>query len=145
MPSTTYTTHSCEETQRVAAKLASTLVGGEFISLIGDLGAGKTTFTQGVVVALGSKARAKSPTFSVINEYPVVDHPSIRRVVHCDFYRLSTSLELRALELDEYRRPDTVMIVEWPNILPDVEWHADITVTLTHGGEAERTIEITGV
>ena len=108
----TYLSFSGEETKGIAAALAKELRGGEFICLIGDLGAGKTTFTQGLAAALGSKVRAKSPTFTVVNEYPVVDHPTIRLIVHCDFYRLTKSSELRAIELDEYRRPDTVIIVE---------------------------------
>ena len=141
----TYNTHSAEETKVIAANLANTLRGGEFISLIGDLGAGKTTFTQGLVAALGSAARVKSPTVTVMNEYPVVGHASIRRVVHCDLYRFTKTSEIGALELDEYRRPDTIIIAEWPNILADVDWKPDITVTLRHGfGEDsnDRGIEI---
>ncbi len=141
-------THSGEETKAVAANLAKELHGGEFISLIGDLGAGKTTFTQGLVAALGSTARVKSPTFTVMNEYPVASHPSIRRVVHCDLYRFTQTSEIGALELDEYRRPDTVILAEWPNILADVDWKPDITVTLKHGADEDssaRTIEIVGI
>lgn len=126
----------------MAAELAATLRGGEFISLIGDLGAGKTTFTQGLVAALGSKARVKSPTFTVMNEYSVVGHPSIGRVIHCDLYRFSKASELGALELDEYRRPDTIIIAEWPNMLPDVAWRPDVTVTLEHAGGDERVVTI---
>jgi len=126
----------------VAAELALTLVGGEFISLIGDLGAGKTTFTQGLVAALGSVARVKSPTFTVMNEYPVVGHASIKRVIHCDLYRFSKASELGALELDEYRRPDTIILAEWANILPDVAWKPDVTVTLEHAGGDSRVIAI---
>lgn len=142
MNNTTHVTNSREETQRVAVELALTLRGGEFISLVGDLGTGKTTFTQGLVAALGSTARVKSPTFSVMNEYPVVGHPSITRVIHCDFYRLSTSSELGALEMDEYRRPDTVIIAEWPDMLPDVEWRPDVTVALEHAGGDNRRIVV---
>lgn len=142
MTDMTYTTHSREETQKVAAELALTLRGGEFISLVGDLGAGKTTFTQGLVAVLGSTARVKSPTFTVMNEYPVVGHASIKRVIHCDLYRFSKASELGALELDEYRRPDTIILAEWTNILPDVAWQPDVTVTLEHGGGDDRTITI---
>lgn len=138
----TYTTHSREETQKVAAELASTLRGGEFISLVGDLGAGKTTFTQGLVAALGSTARVKSPTFTVMNEYPVAGHASITRVIHCDLYRFSKASELGALELDEYRRPDTIILAEWTNILPDVAWQPDVTVTLAHAGGNDRIVAI---
>jgi tRNA threonylcarbamoyladenosine biosynthesis protein TsaE len=144
----TTTTRSAEETKGIAANLAQELQGGEFISLIGDLGAGKTTFTQGLVAALGSTARVKSPTFTVMNEYPVQSHPSIRRVVHCDLYRFTKTNEIGALELDEYRRPDTVIIAEWPNILADVDWKPDITVTLKHGADEdsnERSVEIQGI
>jgi tRNA threonylcarbamoyladenosine biosynthesis protein TsaE len=144
----TTTTRSAQETQRIAASLAQELRGGEFISLIGELGAGKTTFTQGLVAALGSTARVKSPTFTVMNEYPVEKHPSITRVVHCDLYRFTEVSEIGALELDEYRRPNTVIIAEWPNILTDVDWKPDITVILRHSSDEdsrERTIEIEGM
>lgn len=138
----TITTHSAEETKAVAAKLAADMHGGEFVALVGDLGAGKTTFTQGFVAALGSKARVKSPTFTVMNEYIVDGHPTIRRVVHIDFYRFSTAQEVRALELEEYRRPDVVIIAEWPNALPDVDWRPTHVVTFTQGSGDERVIEV---
>src|SRR3989339_216079 len=99
-----YVTHSAEETKHVAAEVAAQLRGGEFLALVGDLGAGKTTFTQGLVAALGSSARVKSPTFTVMNEYVVDRHPTVQRVVHIDFYRFTTEAEVRALELETYRR-----------------------------------------
>lgn len=139
----THTTHSAEETQKIAADLAKTLKGGEFISLIGDLGAGKTTFTRGLVEALGGTVRVKSPTFTVMNEYPV-DHGSIKRVVHIDFYRFSDEAELSALALEDERRSDTVILAEWPNALAGVEWQEDIRIEITLGtSENERTITVT--
>lgn len=136
------TTHSAKETQAIAAQFAAQLTGGEFITLQGDLGAGKTTFTKGLVAALGSSARVKSPTFTVMNEYVVTNHPSITRVVHCDFYRFTKASELGALELEGYRNPSTVIIAEWPDALPTVEWNPDYTVVLEHGGGDERKIII---
>lgn len=85
------------------------------IELIGELGSGKTTFVRGVVEALGSNTRVKSPTFTVMNEYPV-EHDAIKRVVHLDLYRFKTPQELEALELDDYIAEDSVVFVEWPNI-----------------------------
>lgn len=142
MTKTTYHADSAEETKAIAAELAQHLVGGEFIALIGDLGAGKTTFTQGLVAAIGSTARVKSPTFTVMNEYGVSSHPTIRRVVHCDFYRFTRAEELNALELDEYRRLDTVIVAEWPDALPTVQWEPTHTVYLAHKGEDSREIVI---
>lgn len=135
-------THSAEETREVAHKVADMLHGGEFVALIGDLGAGKTTFIQGVVAALGSSARVKSPTFTVMNEYPISSHPTITRVVHCDFYRFTYAREVGALELEEYQTPDTVIFAEWPNILPDMTWNPDIEIVIAHAGGDDRTIEI---
>ncbi len=134
--------HSLEESHAIAAVLAKQLVGGERIILIGDLGAGKTTFTQGLVAALGSTARVKSPTFTVMNEYPVTGHPTIHRVVHCDMYRFTAPEELRALELEEYQSPDTVLIIEWPDALPTVDWHPTHIVRIGHIDEHSRSIVI---
>jgi tRNA threonylcarbamoyladenosine biosynthesis protein TsaE len=139
---TAFSTSSPERTQEIAAELARQLVGGEFLALIGDLGAGKTTFTQGLVAAIGSNARVKSPTFTVMNEYAVLNHPTIRRVIHCDFYRFTKAEELGALELDEYRRPDTVIVAEWPDALPTVAWDPTYTVIIRHVDEHSREITI---
>jgi len=135
-------THSAEETKAVAAEFAGRLQGGEFVALVGDLGSGKTTFTQGLVAALGSTARVKSPTFTVMNEYAVNSHPTIRRVVHLDFYRFTTEAEVRALELETYRRPDIVIIAEWPNALPTVDWGVTQEVRIAQGEGDERVIEV---
>ncbi len=137
-----YTTNSAQETMAIAADFAMTLKGGEFISLIGDLGAGKTTFTRGLVEALGGSVRVKSPTFTVMNEYPV-DSGNIKRVVHIDFYRFTDQSELEALSLEDERRPDTVILAEWPNVFPDLIWSADVEVAIGHGNlEQLRSIKI---
>jgi tRNA threonylcarbamoyladenosine biosynthesis protein TsaE len=140
-------THSAEETKALAEDLAKTLKGGEVIALVGDLGAGKTTFVQGLVVALGSSARVKSPTFTVMNEYKIdqkggVLNPVISRVIHVDFYRFSDEKELGALSLEDERRPDTVILAEWPNIFRNDVLKPDITVKFEHGNGDERMIEI---
>ncbi|HCC84003.1 TPA: tRNA (adenosine(37)-N6)-threonylcarbamoyltransferase complex ATPase subunit type 1 TsaE [Candidatus Uhrbacteria bacterium] len=143
-------THNAAETQAIAADLARTLHGGEVIALIGDLGAGKTTFVQGLALALGVTDRVKSPTFSVMNEYRVPDRArpghgvvinSIKRLIHVDLYRLQTDAELSALSLADERRADTILLIEWPNAV-SVDLAPDITVTIEHQGEDEREITI---
>ncbi len=134
-------THSAEETQQVAKDFAATLKGGEVISLIGDLGAGKTTFTRGLVEALGGTVRVKSPTFTVMNEYPV-NAGSIKRVVHIDFYRFEGAEELPALSLEDERRPDTVILAEWPNVFSEATWRDDYMVKIVHVEPETREIVI---
>jgi tRNA threonylcarbamoyladenosine biosynthesis protein TsaE len=112
----THTTKNEDETLALAGEFAKTLKGGEVIELVGDLGSGKTTFVRGIVVALGSSVRVKSPTFTILNEYPV-NHESIKRIVHIDLYRFKDASELEALALDDYRCDDTVILIEWPRIL----------------------------
>ena len=110
-----YVTASEEETKKLAADFASKLSGGEFVELIGDLGSGKTTFVRGAVEAMGSSARVKSPTFTVMNEYPV-EGKTIKRVAHLDLYRFEDPVQLEALALEDYKRADTVVFIEWPDI-----------------------------
>lgn len=138
-----YITRSAEETKNVARELAKSLKGGEFVALIGDLGAGKTTFVQGLVEALGSTARVKSPTFTVMNEYKVEPPKNgIARVVHVDFYRFSEEGELSALSLEDEKRQDTVILAEWPNVFEKTIFTPDLTIILTHKGSDEREIQI---
>lgn len=138
----TYTTNGPEETKTIATTVAATLKGGELIFLIGDLGAGKTTFVQGLAAALGANTRVTSPTFSIMNEYPC-SKGSIRRLVHLDLYRFTDASELSALALEDEKRPDTVIVIEWPNAIEGFPWTPDVTVTFLHEGEDRRTIEVT--
>lgn len=110
-----YITKSEEETKNIAADFAAKLIGGEVVELIGDLGSGKTTFVRGVVDALGSSARVKSPTFTVMNEYPV-NGETIKRIAHLDLYRFKDPVQLEALALGDYKRSDTIIFIEWPDV-----------------------------
>ena len=96
-------------TRAAGAQLAATLQGGEAIALVGELGAGKTTFVAGLVEALGGGAAA-SPTFSLLNEYP-----GGRLIVwHCDLYRIERERELAELGLDDViGDPRGILLVEW--------------------------------
>jgi tRNA threonylcarbamoyladenosine biosynthesis protein TsaE len=96
-------------TRAAGARLAGALRGGETVALVGELGAGKTTFVAGLVEALGGGAAA-SPTFSLINEYP-----GGRLVVwHADLYRIEREAELAELGLDDVIGDVRgVVLVEW--------------------------------
>lgn len=95
-------------TQAIAARLAPCCRAGDVIVLTGDLGAGKTTFTQGLARALGITAPVTSPTFVIAREHPGTPaHPGL---VHVDAYRLGGALELDDLDVDTEH---SVVVVEW--------------------------------
>ena len=98
------------DTLELGAALAGTLRPGMSIHLVGDLGAGKTTFARGVLRGLGFIGRVKSPTFTVVEVYEL----SRLDFYHFDFYRFEDPQELREAGLGEYFRSDAVCLVEWP-------------------------------
>ena len=98
-----------EATAAAGARLAALVRGGDAIALVGELGAGKTTFTAGLVAALGG-AGAHSPTFSLVHEY--TDGRLI--VWHADLYRIEREAELAELGLDDaFGDRRGIVIVEW--------------------------------
>lgn len=107
-------THSTEETDALAARVASLLAPGDFISLKGDLGAGKTRFAQGVAKALGVAPGipVTSPTYTLMNI-----HEARIPLYHFDLYRLSSEAEIVDLGFAEYFNGDGVCLVEWPEKL----------------------------
>ena len=122
-----------EATVRAGAALAALLRGGEAIALVGDLGAGKTTFVGGLVAALGG-GPATSPTFALVNDYT----GGRLRVVHADLYRIEREAELVELGLDDaIGDPKTVVIVEWADRFP-VMPRDHLVVELQH--EADRRV-----
>lgn len=102
---------SVNETKEIAARLAKTLKRGDIVLLDGDLGAGKTMFTQGVVDELsGGKLSANSPTFVILNIYDTDP-----KIYHFDLYRVQDVFELEAIGIEEYLFGEGVCLVEWPN------------------------------
>lgn len=102
------TTHSATETQNLGKRLASKLSGGNLLSLTGDLGAGKTCFTQGLAKGLGIQNPITSPTFNLIKEYK-----GRMPFYHFDVYRLKSLSELVDLGYEEYFYSDGVTAIEW--------------------------------
>ena len=109
-----YQTQSEEETKQIAAQFAATLHEGDVVFLRGELGTGKTTFVRGVVDYFGCEGIVRSPTFTLMNRYPV-NHGSLKTILHMDFYRIEDPSEFTALALEEeLGRPDTIAFIEWP-------------------------------
>jgi len=108
-----YITRSVKETKELAKELVKSLKAGQVIGLSGDLGAGKTAFTQGLARALGVKSIVNSPTFVLMKVYEA-RHRAIKTLVHIDAYRLDEGSNLEALGIEEYMAdPQTLVVVEW--------------------------------
>ncbi|MFD2841406.1 tRNA (adenosine(37)-N6)-threonylcarbamoyltransferase complex ATPase subunit type 1 TsaE [Populibacterium corticicola] len=122
-----------EQTRAFGEALATMLRAGDLVMLTGDLGAGKTTLTQGLGKGLGVRGQVASPTFIIAREHPsLADGPAL---VHVDAYRLGSLDEVDALDLDSSLE-EAVTVVEWGTGL--VEGIADdrieITLNRPHGG-----------
>ena len=125
----THTVHSVEETWRVAAEVAELLKPGTVIALHGDLGAGKTTFVQGLGFALGLERPVTSPTFTLTTEYQT---PRFK-LVHMDLYRLTGPDDLLTIGYPEYLETGSVVAVEWPeragDLIPPDALHVTFSLT----------------
>ncbi len=104
-----------------AKKVAKDLRGGEVLGLIGDLGAGKTTFVQMLARHLGVHEAVKSPTFILMQVFHTSKHHAVQQLCHVDAYRLKNVVELDAIGFREYAgTPGTVTIVEWADRVPEI-------------------------
>lgn len=135
----TVETHSEIETWEVAKQFAASLKSGDVVCLEGDLGAGKTTFTQGLCAALGAKRAVTSPTFCIVSEHPADDF----LVVHMDLYRLHDEEDVLQIGWEDYLAQGAVLVVEWSDragsLIPQDAKH----VRFTYGADGTtRTIEL---
>src|SRR5574344_2098262 len=126
-----YDVKSVDETWAVAREFAAGLKPGDVVALEGDLGAGKTTFTQGLGRALGVKRPVTSPTFCL-----VVEHPTEKfLLVHMDLYRLHQPDDVLTIGWEDYLARGAVVIVEWPDragdLIPADAWHVHFSLGAT--------------
>lgn len=101
---------SSEQTRRLGTRLGSSLFLGDIICLSGDLGSGKTTFTQGIAKGWGSLDQATSPTFVIVNQYK---KPEGTLLHHVDAYRLQNSEDAYNIDIETIFQTGAV-VIEWP-------------------------------
>jgi tRNA threonylcarbamoyladenosine biosynthesis protein TsaE len=105
-----------ESTLAWGRDLAASLSAGEVVALCGNLGAGKTQATKGIVEGMGSAAAVTSPTFTLVHEYADGRLP----VFHFDFYRMERAEEVLTVGWDDILDEPGVVIVEWADLFPDL-------------------------
>jgi tRNA threonylcarbamoyladenosine biosynthesis protein TsaE len=125
---------SPEQTRRIGIRLGGDLKAGDVICLQGNLGAGKTTFVQGLAQGWGSIDVVSSPTFILVNEYR---RPNGALIFHLDAYRLESISEAEELDLDSMLA-EGVLVIEWPEKLDGLISTDRLWINLDHIADEHR-------
>jgi tRNA threonylcarbamoyladenosine biosynthesis protein TsaE len=112
----TFISNSPAETEAIGRQLASDVNAGSVLALKGELGSGKTLFTQALVAGLESDATVTSPTFTIVHEYQSGRLP----IYHFDFFRLDNRESAVRLGLEDYFFGDGVSVIEWADRFPEL-------------------------
>ncbi len=132
-------TRSPGETLAFGERLGRVLSGGLALGLVGPLGAGKTQFVKGLAAGNGwsESASVTSPTFTLVNEYPGRLH-----LFHIDVYRLKSPAELEAIGFHEMLRSDSIVVVEWADLVSSLMPEDAAWIEIVPRGESERAIRV---
>lgn len=125
------------DTRAFATRLAEKLEAGDIVTLSGDLGTGKTTFTKGIAAGLGVKRAVTSPTFTIMKEYQ-----GRLPLYHIDAYRLEHSEE--DIGLDDYIYGNGVTVIEWAVFIEDFLPEERLEVAILYMDETRRKLTVTG-
>ncbi len=130
--------NSLGETESFAIHLAELLESGDLLTLEGDLGAGKTTFTKGLAKGLGIQRMVNSPTFTILKQYS-----GRLELNHFDVYRLENSDE--DIGFDEFFSSDAVSVVEWASFIEEYLPTERLEITMNRQSEQERKMILTPI
>ena len=140
-----FVTNNPQETQRAAADLVKRLgerthQGALILALQGELGAGKTTFIQGLAEALGIKEKVLSPTFVIMRRF-AMDSSGFENLYHLDAYRLSSAEDLKELGLENILKDKkNLVVIEWAERVKDILPADTVWLKFEHGGGDKRRI-----
>ena len=134
------TSLTVEQTRKWGKQLGARLRGGDVVALIGDLGAGKTAFAQGVGEALEVTGSMTSPTFTIIHEYVAQLKGTQVRLIHMDLYRLQRPEEVEVIGVEDAFVEDAICLIEWPEIAEDYMPEDRLDVEIIGSGEQSREI-----
>ncbi len=128
---------SPEQTRRIGMRVGGVLQAGDVICLQGDLGAGKTTFVQGLAQGWGSVDSVSSPTFILVNVYRRADQSQL---FHMDAYRLDSTPEAEELDLDSMLA-EGALVIEWPERMAGLIPTERLWIQLEHVDDEEREMK----
>lgn len=120
-------------------RLAEILKNGDVLSLVGGMGAGKTTLTQFIGEGLDIKEYITSPTFSIVQSYQ-----GKKEVNHIDLYRIEDARELESIDMDQYLYPEGITIIEWASRAPEYMPRNKMDIFIDSIDEEKREIRIEG-
>jgi tRNA threonylcarbamoyladenosine biosynthesis protein TsaE len=126
---------TAQQTEELGRSLAENLRKGDVLALFGNLGAGKTTLTRGLLQGLGFAGDVASPTFPIVQVYEELDLP----LWHVDLYRIEDPEEIEELGLDE-ARAEAALVIEWPERLGPALWQDALQLHLTVADDGMRSL-----
>ncbi len=143
-----FITKNFKETQQLAGQLIKKLIemphsGALVLAFKGDLGAGKTTFIQGLGKALGVKEKILSPTFVIMKHFNILTSKHFNSLYHIDCYRLDDEKDLVELGFEEIlKNENNLVVIEWAERIKKALPRDTVWMEFEHGGEDERRIRI---
>ena len=133
-----FISNSFNDTMDFGESFSSKLDSGDILLLFGDLGSGKTTFVKGLLKGFDFKLEVTSPTFSLVNEYE-----ASKKIIHIDCYREKDINRWINIGIIDYFNSDSIVVIEWPEILEDVIPDYALKLKFTHINNDRRKIEFT--
>ena len=130
---------SGESMQELGARIGALLHGGEVIELVGDVGAGKTTFTKGLAKGLGIDEDVQSPTFTISRVYDARDELTL---AHYDFYRLVDAGIMSAELYEAVHDPKNITVIEWGDVVAGVLPRDRLSLSITATADTRRLVRM---